>query len=130
MCTPTGPATSSWTTTTHLGHGRRRAGLHLCHLRWRRRRLQPADQPFLQINLHLRFFNAQRRYVWTRETPDRLDADFTVVPFASTPDAPAYVRASFAVEDRIPGLHQTYDRPLETPLQRRQRVRVVPSRAA
>jgi alkaline phosphatase D len=50
----------------------------------------------------------------TRLTRERMDADFMVVPVVSTPDSPAHVRASFAVEDRAPGLHQTYDRPLTT----------------
>ena len=39
-------------------------------------------------------------------------ADFKVVPFVTTPDAPVYTRASFTVEDRVPGLQQTYLRPL------------------
>jgi alkaline phosphatase D len=76
----------------------------------------PADHPFLQINPHLRFYNNQRGYVLTRVTPDRLDADFKVLPYVSTPDAPVHTRASFAVEDRVPGLHQTYDRPPTTTL--------------
>jgi alkaline phosphatase D len=76
----------------------------------------PGDHPFLQINPHLRFYNNQRGYVLTRVTPDRLDADFKVLPYVSTPDAPVHTRASFAVEDRVPGLHQTYDRPPTTTL--------------
>jgi alkaline phosphatase D len=76
----------------------------------------PADHPFLQINPHLRFYNNQRGYVLTRVSRDLLEADLTVVPYVSTPDAPAYVRASFAVEDGVPGLHQTYDRPVASTL--------------
>jgi alkaline phosphatase D len=72
----------------------------------------PATHPFLSINPHLRFYNNQRGYVSTRISADRLDADFKVVPFVTTPDAPVYTRASFTVEDRVPGLHQTYLRPL------------------
>lgn len=75
----------------------------------------PADHPFLQINPHLRFYNNQRGYVLATVTPERLDAHFTVVPYVSSPDAEAYTRASFAVEDRVPGLHQTYQRPVATP---------------
>lgn len=73
----------------------------------------PADHPFLKINPHLRFYNNQRGYVSTRITPGRLDADFKVVPYVATPGAAAHTRASFAIEDRVPGLHQTYDRPLD-----------------
>ncbi|GAA4700797.1 alkaline phosphatase D family protein [Phytohabitans rumicis] len=71
----------------------------------------PATHPFLSINPHLRFYNNQRGYVLTKIAADRLDADFKVVPYVTTPGAPVYTRASFAVEDRVPGLHQTYDRP-------------------
>jgi alkaline phosphatase D len=73
----------------------------------------PATHPFLKINPHLRFYNNQRGYVLTKVTRERLDADFKVLPYVTTPDAPAYTRASFAVEDRVPGLHQTYSRPLD-----------------
>jgi alkaline phosphatase D len=73
----------------------------------------PADHPFLQINPHLRFYNNQRGYVLTKITPRELTADFKVVPYVTTPGAPVYTRASFAIEDRVAGLHQTYDRPLD-----------------
>jgi hypothetical protein len=46
-------------------------------------------------------------------TPRELTADFVVVPYVDRPGAPAYRRASFAIEDGVPGLHQTYDRPLD-----------------
>ncbi|MDG4840864.1 hypothetical protein O7631_30430 [Micromonospora sp. WMMD967] len=32
------------------------------------------------------------------------------------PGAPAYTRASFVIEDRVPGLHQTADNPLPSAL--------------
>jgi alkaline phosphatase D len=73
----------------------------------------PAKHPFLTINPHLRFYNNQRGYVTTKLTRERLDADFKVLPYVTTPDAPAYTRASYAIEDRVPGLHQTYSRPLD-----------------
>ncbi|MEH1127478.1 alkaline phosphatase D family protein [Micromonospora sp. CPCC 206061] len=73
----------------------------------------PATHPFLTINPHLRFYNNQRGYVVTKVTRERLDADFKVLPYVTTPDAPAYTRASYAIEDRVPGLHQTYSRPLD-----------------
>ncbi|MFC7618817.1 alkaline phosphatase D family protein [Microlunatus sp. GCM10028923] len=72
----------------------------------------PADQSILHNNPHLRFYNNLRGYVMTTITPDRLDADFRVLPTVSRPDEPIDTRASFAIEDRSPGLHQTYDRGL------------------
>ncbi|RKR87467.1 alkaline phosphatase D [Micromonospora pisi] len=75
----------------------------------------PSDHPFLGINPHLRFYNNQRGYVLTKITTERLEADFEVLPYVSTPDAPVHTRASFVIEDRVPGLHQTYDRPLDPP---------------
>ncbi|MDG4832452.1 alkaline phosphatase D family protein [Solwaraspora sp. WMMD1047] len=73
----------------------------------------PASHPFLAINPHLRFYNNQRGYVLTRLTPRQLTADFEVVPYVSSPGAPVHTRASFVVEDRVPGPQQTYDRPLD-----------------
>jgi len=51
--------------------------------------------------------------VLTTITKDALTADFKVVPYVTAPDAPVHTRASFAVEDRVRGLHKTYDRPLD-----------------
>lgn len=73
----------------------------------------PSANNFLKINPHLRFYNNQRGYVLTRITADQLAADFKVLPYVTTPGAPAYTRASFVIEDRVPGLHQTYDRPVD-----------------
>ena len=73
----------------------------------------PSTHPFLQINPHLRFYNNQRGYVLTKIEADQFAADFKVLPNVSTPDAPAYTRASFVIEDRVAGLHQTYDRPVD-----------------
>ncbi|WP_117215470.1 alkaline phosphatase D family protein [Allorhizocola rhizosphaerae] len=73
----------------------------------------PSAHPFLSINPHLRFYNNQRGYVLTRIDERQLKADFKVVPFVTTPGAPAYTRASFVVDDGVPGLHQTYDRPID-----------------
>ncbi|GAB3181760.1 alkaline phosphatase D [Micromonospora palomenae] len=69
------------------------------------------SHPWLKTNPHLRFQNNLRGFVRTTITPGRLTADFAVLPYVSRPDAPAYTRASFVIEDRVPGLHQTYDRP-------------------
>ena len=73
----------------------------------------PGTHPFLAINPHLRFYNNQRGYVLTKITRQQLAADFTVLQYVTTPGAPAYTRASFVIEDRVPGLHQTYDRPVD-----------------
>ncbi|MCA2212676.1 alkaline phosphatase D family protein [Jidongwangia harbinensis] len=62
-------------------------------------------------NPHLRFYNNQRGYVRTRITAGAFTADFRVVPYVTRPDAPAHTRATFVIEDRVPGLHQTADQP-------------------
>ncbi|MBL7259014.1 alkaline phosphatase D family protein [Paractinoplanes lichenicola] len=67
--------------------------------------------PWAAWNPHLRFYNNQRGYVRTRITPDSLTADFRVLPYVTTPGAPVHTRATFVVEDRVPGLHQTADNP-------------------
>ena len=72
----------------------------------------PAENDFVEINPHLRFYNNQRGYVLTTITRGSLEADFKVVPYVDRPGAEAYTRASFAIEDGVPGLHQTYDRPV------------------
>ncbi|MBM2619875.1 alkaline phosphatase D family protein [Actinoplanes sp. LDG1-06] len=69
------------------------------------------QHPWAAWNPHLRFYNNQRGYVRTRITPDSLTADFRVVPYVTTPGAPVHTRATFVVEDRRPGLHQTADNP-------------------
>lgn len=79
----------------------------------------PSDHPFLQINPHLRFYNNQRGYVRTRITPERMEADFVRLPYVQRPGAEASVRASFTIEDRVPGLHQTFDAPPSAVLARR-----------
>ncbi|WBB79807.1 alkaline phosphatase D family protein [Micromonospora sp. WMMD882] len=70
--------------------------------------------PWLAFNPHLRFQNNLRGYVRTTITPGQLSADFDVLPYVTRPDAPAHTRARFVVEDRVPGLHLTYDQPLPT----------------
>ncbi|MEU7743586.1 alkaline phosphatase D family protein [Nonomuraea sp. NPDC049158] len=73
----------------------------------------PATHPFLAINPHLKFYNNQRGYVLTKIERDALTADFKVVPHLREPGAEAYTRATFVVEDRVPGVQQTYLRPLD-----------------
>ncbi|SCE71704.1 alkaline phosphatase D [Micromonospora matsumotoense] len=72
------------------------------------------SHPWLRTNPHLRFQNDLRGFVRTTITLAQLSADFMVLPYVSRAGAPAYPRASFVVEDRVPGLHQTGDRPPTT----------------
>lgn len=67
--------------------------------------------PWLGWNPHLKFQNNLRGYVNTTITPDDLSADFRCLNQVKTPDEPVFTRATFVVEDRVPRLNQTYDRP-------------------
>ena len=73
----------------------------------------PATHPWLEINPHLRFYNNQRGYVLATIGKDAITADFKVVPAVTRPGEEAYVRATFVIEDRVPGVQQTYLRPVE-----------------
>jgi alkaline phosphatase D len=57
----------------------------------------------LAENPCVKFHNAQRGYVSCEVTPDRLRADYQVVPFVTKPGAPKTTRASFVVENGRPG---------------------------
>jgi len=61
-------------------------------------------EKFLAANPHMKFFNAQRGYVRVNVNRDRWQSDYRVLPFVTKPDAPVSTRASFVVEDRIPGV--------------------------
>jgi alkaline phosphatase D len=67
--------------------------------------------PWAAWNPHLRFYNNQRGYVRTRITRSALTADFRVLPYVTRAGAPAHTRATFVIEDRVPGLHQVADNP-------------------
>ncbi|HWN34125.1 MAG TPA: alkaline phosphatase D family protein [Pseudonocardia sp.] len=67
----------------------------------------PTTAAVLAENPHIRFFNNRRGYVRTRITPDTLTADFRVLPYVTRPRAPVETRASFVIEDRVPGLSRT-----------------------
>ncbi|MEV8638390.1 alkaline phosphatase D family protein [Streptosporangium sp. NPDC051023] len=73
----------------------------------------PQTQPFLKINPHLKFYNNQRGYVLTRIEPELLTADFKVLPQVQQGGAEAHVKATFVVEDGVPGVQQAYLRPLD-----------------
>jgi alkaline phosphatase D len=74
------------------------------------------QHPWAAWNPHLRFYNNQRGYVRTTVTPEAMTADFQVVPYVTRPGAPVHTRATFVVEDRVPGLHQTADNPTPGPV--------------
>ncbi|MFG1948999.1 alkaline phosphatase D family protein [Nonomuraea sp. NPDC048826] len=98
---PTGPTVGSELVTTSITSGGDGADS------------DPATHPFLWNNPHLRFYNNQRGYVLTRVERDRLTADFKVVPTVREPGARAHTRATFVIEDRVPGVQRTYLRPLD-----------------
>ncbi|GAA2415869.1 alkaline phosphatase D family protein [Actinomadura vinacea] len=72
----------------------------------------PADHPFLKINPHLRFYNNQRGYVISRMGKDEMRSDFKTLPNVRTAGAQASTKATFVIEDRVPGVQQAYLRPL------------------
>ncbi|GLW06380.1 alkaline phosphatase [Microtetraspora sp. NBRC 13810] len=73
----------------------------------------PATHPYLTINPHLKFYNNQRGYVLTRIDKEAITADFKVVPAVTAPGSPVHVKATFVIEDRVPGVQQTYLRPVD-----------------
>jgi alkaline phosphatase D len=70
-----------------------------------------STHPWAAWNPHLRFYNNQRGYVRTRITADSMTADFQVLPYVTTPGAPVHTRATFVIEDQVPGLHKIADTP-------------------
>jgi alkaline phosphatase D len=79
----------------------------------------PATHPFLTINPHLKFYNNQRGYVITRIAEDAITADFKVLPVVTQPGGQTHTRATYVIEDRVPGVQQTYLRPVDPSAQRR-----------
>lgn len=57
----------------------------------------------LRTNPHIRYHNSRRGYVRVRVGPERLHADFRVVPYVTRPGAPIQTAASFVVESGRPG---------------------------
>lgn len=55
----------------------------------------------------VKFYNGQRGYVTCEVTPDRLTAHYRVVPFVQKPGAPITTRASFIVDNGVPGVNRT-----------------------
>jgi alkaline phosphatase D len=73
----------------------------------------PEENPFLQINPHIKFYNRQCGYVSTTFTPDQLESHFKVVPKVSQQDQPMWTRRSYTVADGEHVLHQTYSRDVD-----------------
>lgn len=69
------------------------------------------SHPWAAWNPHLRFYNNQRGYVRTTVTGADLTAEFRVLPYVTRPGAPVHTRATFVIEDRVPGLQQTSNSP-------------------
>ncbi|KAJ1684755.1 hypothetical protein LUZ63_020026 [Rhynchospora breviuscula] len=74
------------------------------------------EHPWFPQNPNLRFWTNLRGYVNTTITPDSLSADYRVVPKVSVKDQPALTRATYAIEDRRPGLQQVSSTPVPSPL--------------
>ncbi len=62
--------------------------------------------PWAAYNPHLTFWTNLRGYVSTTITPSEFRADYRCVPRVSEPGASAFTRASFVVEDGVPGMHR------------------------
>ncbi|MFC4911844.1 alkaline phosphatase D family protein [Actinomadura gamaensis] len=71
--------------------------------------------PWFKHNPALKFYSNQRGYVLTRIDRAQMKADFKTVPTVRTPGAAASTKATYVIEDRVPGLHQTYLRPYTKP---------------
>ncbi|MFW6596910.1 alkaline phosphatase D family protein [Propionibacteriaceae bacterium Y2011] len=63
----------------------------------------PVGESQLETNPHMKFFNYQRGYSRVTVTPDTLTNDFRVLPYVSRPGADMHTRASFVVENGVPG---------------------------
>ncbi|SEQ78286.1 alkaline phosphatase D family protein [Lentzea albida] len=66
-----------------------------------------AETPlWLRENPHVKYFNNRRGYTISRFTPDELRTDFRGLDYVTRPGSPVRTKGSFAVEDRVPGLHR------------------------
>lgn len=55
-------------------------------------------------NPHLRFHNNRRGYTVHAATPEKMTAEFKIVPFVTRKDAPLETRGTFVVEAGRPGV--------------------------
>jgi alkaline phosphatase D len=65
--------------------------------------LTDAGRVLLAANPDMKFYNRQRGYVRVDLDHRQWRNDFRVVPYVSRPGAPISTRASFVVEDAVPG---------------------------
>ena len=63
----------------------------------------PIGETYLAENPHMLFCNFQRGYNVVTLTPETMRSDYRVVPYISEPGAPIHTRASFVVENGVPG---------------------------
>ncbi|MDF9716001.1 alkaline phosphatase D family protein [Nocardioides sp. ChNu-153] len=68
--------------------------------------------PWMPDNPNIRFWTNLRGYVSTTIEPDAMRVDHRCVPVVTTPDAQAFTRRSYVVEDRVRGMQQVADAPL------------------
>ncbi|MGW4846495.1 alkaline phosphatase D family protein [Nocardia brasiliensis] len=68
--------------------------------------MNPSGRNLLAANPDLKFFNAQRGYVRVQLEHGLWRSDFRVVPYIRRPGAPIQTRATFVVQDRVPGVVQ------------------------
>ncbi|MBA2497229.1 MAG: alkaline phosphatase D family protein [Acidimicrobiia bacterium] len=63
----------------------------------------PRDLVQLAENPHIKFINRKRGYIRNVVTPTEWTADFRIVDQVTTPGAPVQTRATFVIEDGVPG---------------------------
>ena len=61
-------------------------------------------EELLAENPFVKFYNDERGYVRCEVTPDRWRSDYQVLEYVTRPDCPASTRASFVVENGVPGV--------------------------
>ncbi|MEV0297337.1 alkaline phosphatase D family protein [Nocardia sp. NPDC050710] len=77
--------------------------------------MNETGRTLLAANPDLKFFNAQRGYVRVELDHGVWRSDFRVVPYVRKPGAPIATRASFVVEDGVPGVTEAWrpDEPID-----------------
>jgi alkaline phosphatase D len=72
------------------------------------------QHPWAAWNPDLRFWTNLRGYLLTTITPAAMTTDYRCVPVVTTPDAAAFTRATYVVEDGAPGLQEVAASPRRT----------------
>lgn len=62
----------------------------------------------LTANPDLKFFNAQRGYVRVEVDQQLWRNDFRIVPYVERPGAPVFTRATYVVQDGVPGVTEAW----------------------